>query len=230
VLAGLLPTLVLVLMLAVAPAVALAKPGDAAATQALARATDTLVRAVSPDVPRGLAAAKGLAAHIGSQCPRAAAGSPQNRESEQLDDEVIGAMTVAGYRTAAGPIAAFARAVGGLRWSNGRLTRTVQTFARKLHELSQLAVPNLCGDIQTWAASSYATVPASTTAFVHHYLTVTPEAAEVPLMIQLLMPYATPSDFPILRRVERLETRLGEAEAAAVESYSRLIIALELKQ
>ena len=138
-------------------------------------------------------------------------------------------MTVAGYSTAAGPIATFAHAVRGLHWSNARLTRAVQTFAAKLQKLSTLALPNVCGDVQSWAASGFTTVPASTAQFVPHYLAVTPEAEEVPLMIHLLMPYASPSDFPILRRVERLETRLGEAEAAAVETYSRVIMALELQ-
>jgi hypothetical protein len=139
-------------------------------------------------------------------------------------------MTVAGYSTAAGPIATFDHAVRGLRWSDARLTRTVRTFAAKLQQLSTLALPNVCGDVQAWAAGGFATVPASTTQFVPHYLAVTPEAEEVPLMIHLLMPYARPGDFAILRRVERLEARLGEAEAAAVETYSHVIMSLELQQ
>ncbi len=219
-----------VLALALAPGAAFAGSGDAAATQALARATDTLVRAANPDVSKGLAAVKHYAGQLTAQCPRAAVGSPQNGDSEQLDDEVIGALTIAGYSTAARPIAAFARAVRGLSWSNHRLTRAVKTFATKLRELSTLALPNVCGDIQAWTATGFKTLPAGTVPFVRHYLAVTPEAEEVPLMIRLLSPYATPSDFPILRRVEHLETRLGEAEAAAVEIYSHLIIALELNQ
>ena len=217
-------------VLALTPTVALASSGDEAATQALARATNTLVLAATPDVPRGLAAVKRYASQLAGQCPGAAVGSPQNYDSNQLDDELIGAMTVVGYRTAAAPIATFAHAVRGLSWSNRRLTRTVRTFATKLQELSTLAVPDLCGDIEAWTASAFKTLPASTVPFVRHFLAVTPEAEEVPLMIRLLMPYATPSDVPILHRVERLEARLGEAEAAAVETYSKLIIALELHQ
>jgi hypothetical protein len=218
------------LALTLSSATALATSGNGAATQALARATNTLVLAATPDVPRGLAAVKRYANGIAAQCPAAGAGSPQNHDSEQLDDELIGSMTVVGYRTAAAPIATFKRAVVGLRWSNRTLTRTVRTFATKLQELSTLAIPDVCADIKAWAASSFQTLPASTASFVQHYLAVTPEAEEVPLMIRLLMPYATPSDFQVLRRVERLETKLGEAEAAAVETYSRVILALELHQ
>jgi hypothetical protein len=218
------------LALLLVPSAALASAGDEAATQTLARATDTLVRAASPEVAKGLAAAKRYAGNITAGCPHAATGSPQNGQSEQLDDEVIGGMTVAGYSVAAAPIARFKRAVHGLHWSSGRLTRAVSTFADKLQKLSTLALPNVCADIQSWAASGYKTLPAGTVPFVRHFLRVTPEAEEVPLIIQLVSPYATAADFPILRRVERLETRLGEAEAAAVETYSRLIIAVELAQ
>jgi hypothetical protein len=209
---------------------AFANAQDAAATQALARATNTLVRAASPDVDRGLTAVKRFAGQLAAQCPRVAAGSPQNHDSEQLDDELIGTLTIVGYRTAATPIAAFARAVRGLHWSNRTLTHTVATFATKLRELSTLAIPNLCADIKTWSAGGFNALPPDTVPFVRHYLAVTPEAEEVPLMERLLMPYATPSDFPILRRVEHLEARLGEAEAAAVDVYSHLIVSLELQQ
>ncbi len=217
-------------VLGLAPAGASASSHDVAATSALARATDALVRAASPDVHRGLAAAQRYAHQIAAQCPDAAAGSPQNHESEQLDDELIGAMTVVGYRVAAGPAATFAREVRVLHWSNRRLTRAVHTFATKLAGLTRMATPDVCGDIRAWAASGYQTVPPSTTAFVGHYLAITPEAEEVPLIIDLATPYTVPSEVPVLRRVEHLETRLGEAEAAAVESYSRTIMALELKQ
>lgn len=218
------------LVLAVAPAAALARSGDVAATQALAHATDTLVRASSPDVSKGLAAVRSYAYQIAAQCPHVAMGSPQNHDSEQLDNEVVGAMTVVGYRTAATPIRAFARAVKGLHWSNHRLTRAVKTFATKLKGLTALATPNLCGDIGSWASSGYMTLPASTIDFDRRYSTVDPEAEETPLIIRLATPYASPSDVPILHRVERLEAKLAEAEAHAVEYYSHLMNSLELNQ
>jgi hypothetical protein len=227
---GTLSVLLASFALGLAPGGALASSRDVAATRALARATDTLVRAANPEVSRGLAAAKRYASQVASQCPAAAAGSPQNHEAEQLDDEVIGAMTTVGYRVAAGPVATFARQVRGLRWSNRRLTRAVKTFVTKLGGLTRLATPNVCADVRAWAASGYQTVPASTIAFDQHFYAVNPEAEEVPLIISLATPYATPAEVPVLRRVERLETRLGEAEAQAVEAYSRLIISLELKQ
>jgi hypothetical protein len=223
-------TLLAASALALAPSAASAGQSDVASTGALARATDVLVRAATPEVHRGLAAAERYASTTASQCPLAAEGSPQNHEAEQLDDEVIGAMTVTGYRVAAPEIATFARSARGLHWSNGRLTHAVKRFTTKLAGLSKLATPDVCGDIKAWAASGYTTVPASTVAFDQHYYKVDPEAEEVPLIVRLASPYATPAEVPVLHRVERLETKLGEAEAQAVESYSRLIMALNLHQ
>jgi hypothetical protein len=209
---------------------ALSRSGDVAATSALARATNTLVSAARPDIGRGLAAAKSYANQIAAECPGAAAKSPQDRDSEQLDDELIGAMTAVGYHAAAAPIAVFAHTVERLHWSNGRLTRAVRTIATKLVGLSTLAIPNLCGDIEGWVASGYATLPPSTTQFNRSYSAVDPEAEEVPLIISLAEPYSTPSDFAVLRHVERFEARLGEAEAQAVGYYTHLVDTLELEQ
>ncbi|MGH2854564.1 MAG: hypothetical protein ACRDLF_10310 [Solirubrobacteraceae bacterium] len=218
------------LALAVAPPAALASSGDVAATQALARATNTLVRAAHPDIGRGLAAVKSYADQVAAQCPHVAARSPQDHDSEQLDNEVAGAMTTVGYHTAAGPIAAFNHAVKGLHWSNGRLTRAVRTFATKLEGLSTLATPDLCGDIGSWVSSGYATLPASTVQFDQRYAAVDVEAEESPLIIRLATPYATPSDFSVLRRVERFEAQLAEAEAHGVEDYTHLMNSIELNQ
>lgn len=103
-------------------------------------------------------------------------------------------------------------------------------MAKKLEGLSTLATPNLCGDIEGWVASGYTTLSASTTAFNRSYSAVDPEAEEVPLIINLAEPYSTPSDFMVLRHVERFEAQLGEAEAHGVEDYSRLMNRLELQQ
>jgi hypothetical protein len=216
--------------LAVAPPAASASSADVVTTQALARATNTLVRASEPDIGKALANVRSFASQTLAQCPHVAAGSPQDHDSEQLDNEVVGAMTTVGYHTAAGPIATFAHAVKGLHWSNGRLTRAVRTFASKLVGLSTLAVPSLCGDIGAWATSGYQTLPASTVQFNQRYSAVDPEAEESPLIIRLATPYGTPSDVPVLRRVERFEAQLAEAEANAVGIYTNFMNSIELKQ
>lgn len=217
--------------LALTPQAASARSAaDVAATQALARATKTLLHAALPDLPKGLATVKSYANEVAAQCPKVAAESPQNHGSEQLDDEVIAAMTVVGYRTGAGPIDAFYHAVKGLHWSNPKLTRAVKTFATKLDKLVSLTVPNLCGDIKEWVASGYKTLTASTTQFLEQYNAVDPEAEEGPLIMRLARPYATAGDITLYHSIESFESELAETEAHAVFAYKHLMNSIELNQ
>ncbi len=204
--------------------------GDASATQALARATKTILNAARPDLPRGLAAVNAYANEVAAQCPKVAAASPQNHGAEQLDDEVVGAMTVVGYRTATGPIKVFYHAVKGLHWSNPELTRAVKIFATKLYKLVGLTVPSLCGDVKEWVAGGYRTLTASTTQFLTQYNAVDPEAEEGPLIMRLARPYATAGDVSLFHNIERFEAELAETEAHAVFAYKHLMNSIELNQ
>lgn len=216
------------LVLAVAPSAALANPRDAAATRTYIRANYALVRTARANLAAGEAALKGLVRQITGECPLAAAGSPQNHDSEQLSDEVVGAMTLLVYRPDAAAMGAFAHAVGGLRWSNRRLTRTVSTYAAQLEGLTTLALPNVCGDVRAWAASGYRSLPASTAQFDQRYNADAFEAEEVPL--RLLAPYESASEASLVRRTKRLEAPLAEAEANAVADYTQILDALKLNQ
>ncbi len=216
---------------AAAPQASLAaSAADRSATQALSRAAKVLLHSALPDLPKGLSTVKRYANEVATQCPKVAAESPQNHGSEQLDDEVIGAMTVVGYRTGAGPIKVFYRAVKGLHWSNPKLTRAVKTFATKLDKLVGLTVPSLCGDVKEWVASGYATLSASTTQFLQQYNAVDPEAEEGPLIMRLARPYASASDIPLFHSIERFESELAETEAHAVFAYKDLMNSIELNQ
>jgi hypothetical protein len=217
--------------LALAPQAASARSAaDVAATQTLARATKTLLNAARPDLPKGLAAVKRYAGEIAAQCPNVAAQSPQDQGSEQLDNEVVAAMTVVGYRTGAGPIKDFYSVVKGLHWSNSKLTRAVKTFATKLDKLVSLTVPNLCGDVKEWVAGGYKTLTASTTQFLKQYNAVDPEAEEGPLIMRLARPYATVGDISLFHSIESFESELAETEAHAVFAYKRIMNTLELNQ
>src|ERR1700691_819824 len=100
-----------------------ANAGDDAATRVYVQADYALVRVARANLATGQAALRGLVRQIRGQCPNAAAGSPQNDDSNELGDEVVGAMAVLVSRPDAHAIDVFARAVEGLRWSNPSLTR-----------------------------------------------------------------------------------------------------------
>src|SRR6202042_233954 len=100
------------------------------------------------------------------------ANSPENKDANEFSNEVIGTMTITAYRPDAAAFDAFARAVKGLRWSNRRLTREVRVYATKLKGLTVLPAPNICGDVEAWAADGFQALPESTVRFDKRYFAV----------------------------------------------------------
>jgi hypothetical protein len=209
-----------------APAGASASARDVAATRVYVQANYALVRVARANLAVGQRALAGLVKQIAAQCPGAAAGSPESKESDELGEEVIGTMVLLAYRPDAYAIAVFAHAVQGLRWSNRTLTRAVHTYAAKFQSLMALAPADICGDVEAWVASDYQTLPPSTVAFNKAYFANSIEAEEVPL--RLLAPYERHAQVALLRRTKRLEAPLANAEALAVESWTAITRSMEL--
>jgi hypothetical protein len=220
------PLLLASMALAAAPPVALASSGNAAATRAYIQANYALVRVARSNLAAARAAIKGLAVQLAGQCPLAAVGSPENYDSEQLSNEVVGALTVDAYHPDAAAMVTFAKAVKGLHWSNPKLTRAVKVYATQLEGLSTLGMPEVCGDVKAWAATGYQTLPASSVQFDKRYYAADFEAEAVPL--RLLAPYESASTASLLHRTKRLEAPLAEAEADAVADYTKILDALKL--
>jgi hypothetical protein len=210
----------------VVPSAALAKSGDAAATRAYVQANYNLVRAARSSLSVEVGGLKSLVSQITGECPLAAAESPQNHDSEQLSNEVVGAMTVVIYRPDAAAIHTFARSVAGLHWSNRKLTRIVRKYATQLQGLSALATPDVCGDVRAWVASGYQTLAPSTVQFNTSYYADDIEAEEVPL--RLLAPYESAAVSSLVHRTKRLEAPLAEVEAHGVYYYTRILNTLGL--
>jgi len=208
------------------PAPALAGSADVAATRAYIQADYALVHTARTNLAASKAALQKLRRRIRVECPRVAAGSPQDRSSEQLSNELVGAMTVAAIQPDVHAVAAFARAVQRLHWSNGQLTRKVHSYATRLRTLSKLPAPDVCADVRAWAASRYQTLPASNVSFDNHYYQVEVAVGEVPA--RLLAP-SVPSDVrALLAHAQRLEGQLSEAEANAVYTWGHIMEDLAL--
>lgn len=216
-----LPVLAAALTLAAAPTPALAGPADVAATRAYIQADYALVHTARVNLAASKAALQKLRRRIRAECPRAAAGSPQNRDSEQLSNELVGAMTVAAIQPDVHAVAVFARAVQHLRWSNGQLTRKVHSYAARLRTLSMLPAPDVCADVKSWAASHYQALPASNVSFDNRYYKVEVAVGEVPA--RLLAPSMQPDVRPLLAHAQRLEGQLSEAEANAVYTWGHIM-------
>jgi len=221
------PVLVLAALTAVlaAPAAAMAESPDAAATQKYIQANYALVQVGVAKLGAARAALRTVRSQIEGECPRAAAESPQNPDSTELSNEIIGAMVLNAYRTDIPAGQSFVRAAGGLRWSNRRLTSTIHSYVSKLKVLIALAPPNVCADVRSWVASGYETLPATTVRFDQQFMPNWVALGELPR--GLLAPYERAGQKSVINRTNALEDQLIEFEANdGVETWGNIMNAL----
>jgi hypothetical protein len=230
----LLPSVLLAVLLAAAfamlaaagPSVAAADAGDAASTQAYLQANYTFVRYFTSHIPAARAEISSVLAGVRRDCPSAAAGSPEEVDSEQLSNEVIGTMVTTVIQHNLPPIRTAIRAVAHLHWSNGALTRAIQAYAAKGKVLSSLAVPHLCADVKAWVASDFQTLPASTASFAPRFMSVWVAPGFLPAA---LSPYENAEERALAHRTAKLEQQWTEFEAFEVETWGNIMNALVLQ-
>lgn len=208
-----------------APAPALAASGDAAATKAYLSADLRLAQTAASHIAIGRAAIDGVLGHVRSACPRAAAESPQDPESTELSNEVIGAMVTSAIRRDLPSIQAFVRATSSLRWSSRPLTTAVHEYVTKVRQLSTLAQPDLCADVRAWAVSGFRSLPASTRAFAPKFMDSWVALGEIPAGMAR---YETAQVRASARQAERSESQLSEFEVHEVETWGTIMNALAL--
>lgn len=196
------------LALGAAPAGAAAAARDEASTHAYLVAAHTALHAVVSKWSSVEDSIHALDLRFHAECPDVGAGSPQSEEEQKLSYEVAGALWATGYHTDAGVVRAFVKAVGPLRWSNPAITRDAHRFTKGLQQMATLSVPNLCGDVRTWAAGGYKAVSADTEQFDQHVEAI--EVKEIPR--GLLLPFLPSADRSLLAQTEHLATRFEELE------------------
>jgi hypothetical protein len=197
-----------VLALGLAPAGASASQLDVASTKAYLMAAHTALQSVVGKWSSVESGIRQLDLRFHSECPDVGAGSPQSEEEQKLSYEVAGALWATGYHTDIQVVHAFVKAVGPLSWSNPTITRDARGFTKSLQQMVALPVPNLCGDVRTWAAGGYRAVPADTDQFDRRVEAI--EVKEIPR--GLLLPFLQSSDRPLLAQTEHLATQFEELE------------------
>lgn len=213
--------------LAALAAGALASGSDVAATQSYIHANYTLVHAAAGNIHSSEAGLAGVLAQVRRECPKAAAGSPQDHDSEQLSDEVVGAIVVAGVHPNISAIDGFIAKSARLRWSSRTLTSKVRAYTGKLKALASLGPPSVCADVEAWVAGDFQTLPASTVRFDAQYTPVWVALGELPATLRS---FERPADSSLIQASSRLENQITQYEARAVETYAEILDALELKQ
>jgi len=217
--------LAVIVGMSVAPARALAGAGDSVATRGYIEANYRLVQAATSRIVPIEAALRGVLRGVRAECPMAAAGSPQDSQSTQLSDEVIGAMVTAAVALDRPAGREFVSAAARLTWSDGALTRAVHAYVGKVRTIVALAPPKLCSDIESWAASGFRALPASTVAFDARFMPNWVAPGELPATLGR---YETAEERPLIARTHQLEEQFTELEAREVETWRQIMNALEL--
>jgi hypothetical protein len=211
--------------LAAAPAGAAAQ-SNTAATQAYVRADLALAQTAAAHLSVAEAGIQGVLHRARSSCPFAAANSPQDPESTELSNEVIGAIVTAAIHSDLASIRGFVAATTGLRWSNRTLSAAVASYVSRLKGMAALPEPPLCSDVAGWAAAGFHAVPARARSFQQRFMNDWVAIGELPM--GMLSRYASGEVRALASRAEQLEGRIVDFEARAVEKYTLVMNALDL--
>ena len=209
-----------------APTGALAAQADRASTSAYVQANLTLVLIARAHLAAAEAAPLHVLAQVTRECPLAAFASPQDPESTQLSNEVIGAMVLSAYHLDVPAIQRFIASAAHLRWSSASLTRAVHEYVSNLRVLVALAPPHLCADVRAWVAGGYTSLPAATVAFDRRFMAAW---VAIGLLPGKLAASEGPRERGIARRASALEVELTDGEARAVESWGKIMNELGLE-
>jgi hypothetical protein len=208
------------------PSVAGANSTDVASTQAYLQANYTLMRYFTSHIPAAKAEIASVLTGVRRECPLAASGSPQDADSEQLSNEVVGTMVTTVVQHNLTPTLSAIRATEPLRWSSGALNRTIHAYLAKAKALTALAVPDLCADVKAWASSGFKTLPASTVSFSPNFLSSWVAPGDQPTA---LSHYETSQDATLAHRTTKLEEQWTQFEADEVETWGAIMNALVLQ-
>jgi hypothetical protein len=196
------------LALGAAPAGAAETRRDAASTHAYLVAAYAALHAVVSKWSSVEANIHRLDQSVQAQCPKVATGSPQSEEEQKLSYEVAGALWATSYHADAAVVQRFLKAIHPLTWGNPAVTRGAHAYARSLHEMVALPIPDICADVRSWIGDGFKAVPADTRRFDRRVEAI--EIKELPR--KLLAPYLGSADKALLARVNSVARQFEELE------------------
>jgi hypothetical protein len=217
-----------------APAPAVARVDDAAATQAYLRASEAYARAHYAAVRASVAAIEAYGNQIAVECPSALTFAPRDQAFEELGEEAIKTSLYTGLAPVRSALLRLVHVLGHLTWSDRTLTQLVRAEAAQEQAHATLALPDVCADIAAWKASAYAALPQDTHGFLARLeglesgSTIGPsEESREAAIVRLLRHYERQGQRRAALRIERLLARTsGLLTAAALVARGKLAAAL----
>jgi hypothetical protein len=210
---------------AVACAPAAAQASDASATQAYLQADYRLVQRAATHLSVAASALDGLRARVQRECAHVAGPGPQDEQSTELSNELVGAMITVAIHSDLGSIREFVHAVAPLHWSSHSLTAQVHGYVSQMRTMAGLSEPNVCADVRAWAASGFHTLPATTLSFSPRFMACWVALGMLP---GGLSRNESGSGRALARRDEGFENRISEFEVHRVAEYGQIMDAMEL--
>lgn len=207
------------------PAVAPAAASDAPPAAAYVQADYRLVQFSAARIGVGESAIAGVLGRLRGECPGAAAQSPQNAESTQLSNEVIGAMVTSAIARDRPAIHEFLRVAAGLHFGSRAAARAVRAYVGNLRALAALTPPNVCADVRAWAAGGFHALAPSTLAFAPRFMEVWVAVGEIPSALTLL---ETGRARGLARLAGSFETQISDFESREVEKWGQIMNVLAL--
>ena len=204
---------------------AFARSRDEAVTSRYLRANYALVHAAYTHIKQIEAGFRGLLARIRHECPRAAAGSPEDGHSVELRTEVIGTLVLTAIHVDVTAGAAYVAAVRGLSWGGSPLTREVRDYAAKVSRMVALPTPNICSDVESWVHSGYTALPSFTQPFDTTFLASWVSPGFLPAGLRR---YESASVRGLVRSTQREEGQITELEAREVPILGAILDAIGL--
>jgi hypothetical protein len=200
-----------------------AASSDTAATQAYVQAGYQALRVGIAHLATSKAAPLHVLANVQRECPRVGAQSPEDAESTQMSNDVIGAIVLSAYAPDTQAIKTFIHAVAGLSWSSPELTHEIRAYASDWKTLVSLPIPNLCSDVKAWGANGFGALPANISAFVGKFMPAWVAPGYMPAQLRR---YESPATRALAARCSHFEEQITEVEVHAVAQYGEIMNAL----
>ena len=131
----------------------------------------------------------------------------------------MGALVLTAAHLDIGAGEAFVAAVRRLNWGRASLTHAVRGYAAKVSRLISLPIPNICGDVQSWARSGFTALPSFTEPFDTAFLASWVSPGFLP---SALRRFESADVRPLVRSTEREESAIVELESREAATLTKV--------